>query len=80
MLLQQAEFMNVKMGYPLIQHGQNLVSGNFYDIEFDPQNNGIVYGSGTGANSSVYKLDWINNNYTELPNLASIPQEDGRRC
>ena len=56
-----------------------LVSGNFYDIEFDPQNNGIVYGSGTGANSSVYKLDWINNNYTELPNLASIPQEDGRR-
>ena len=56
-----------------------LVSGNYYDIEFDVQNNGIIYASGTGSNSTIYTLDWVNDNYTELPNLSSIPQESGRR-
>lgn len=66
-------------GYAISPTWSQLVSGNFYDIEFDPQNSGIIYASSTGANSSIYKLDWINNYYTELPNLTSIPQEDGRR-
>ena len=56
-----------------------LIDGDFYDVEFDPQNTGIVYASGTGATTSVYKIDWINNNYNELPNLSSIPVEEGRR-
>lgn len=56
-----------------------LVDGNFYDVEFDLQDPGIVYASGTGPNSTIYKIDWINNVYTELPNLVSIPDEDERR-
>ncbi len=56
-----------------------LIDGDLYDIEFDPQNTGIAYASGTGANTSIYKIDWINDIYTELPNLSSIPVEDGRR-
>ncbi|MCF8296700.1 MAG: hypothetical protein K9J13_04070 [Saprospiraceae bacterium] len=56
-----------------------LISGNFYDIEFDPQNTGIAYASGTGANTSVYKIDWINDVYSVLPNLSSIPVENGMR-
>ena len=56
-----------------------LIDGNFYDVEFDPQNTGIAYASGTGPNTSVYKIDWINNVYTELPNLSLIPIEEKRR-
>lgn len=56
-----------------------LIDGNFYDVEFDPQNTGIAYASGTGPNTSVYKIDWINNVYTELPDLSSIFVEDVRR-
>ena len=56
-----------------------LIDGNFYDIEFDQQDTGIAYASGTGSNTSIYKIDWINDVYTELPNLSSIPVEEGRR-
>jgi hypothetical protein len=56
-----------------------LEAGNFYDVEFDPQNTGIAYASSTGPNSSVYKINWINNSSAVLPSLSSIPVEDGRR-
>jgi hypothetical protein len=56
-----------------------LIDGNFYDVEFDPQHPGIAFASGTGPNTSVYKIDWINDIYVELPNISLIPVEDGRR-
>lgn len=56
-----------------------LIEGDFYDVEFDPSNTGIVYASGTGMNTSLYKIDWINDIYTELPNISTIPVEEGRR-
>ena len=31
------------------------------------------------TDTSIYKIDWINDVYTELPNLSSIPVEEGRR-
>jgi len=55
------------------------IEGNFYDVEADPQYNGIAYASGTSSNTSIYKIDIINNDYSELPNLSIIPNEEGRR-
>lgn len=56
-----------------------LISGDFYDVELDPQNSGIVYASGCGLNTSVHKIDWINDIYIELPNISSIQQDPNRR-
>jgi hypothetical protein len=56
-----------------------LIAGDFYDIEIDPVNPGIVYASGCGLNASVHKIDWINNTYTELPNIATIDPHEARR-
>ncbi|MPL94223.1 hypothetical protein SDC9_40373 [bioreactor metagenome] len=56
-----------------------LLEGDFYDVELDPVSTGIVYASGTGLFTSIYKIDWINDIIIELPNISSIPNEIGRR-
>ncbi len=56
-----------------------LIDGDFYDVEFDPISFGTAYASGTGLNTSVYSLDWINSTHEELQNLEMIPSHEGRR-